>query len=140
MWIQDAASAAGVSAQTLRYYERRGLVQPAGRRESGYREYTPEQVRIVRFVKRAQELGFSLDDVAELLKLRRARSPRAAVRTVGEFETVGERRLADLDGRIRDLTRMRDALGTLVHACHAGGDPHCPILEALEDGDSNGQL
>jgi MerR family gold-responsive transcriptional activator of gol and ges genes len=134
MWIQDAAKAAGVSAQTLRYYERRGLVRPAGRRESGYREYMPEQVRVVRFVKRAQELGFSLEEIAELLKLRKARARRTAVRT------VAERRLDDLDARIRDLTRMREALGALVHACHAGHDPHCPILEALESGGNDGQV
>ncbi len=70
MWITQAARQAGVNVQTLRYYERRGLLPKPARRESGYREYTPEAVLIVRFVKRAQDLGFSLDEVEQLVKLR----------------------------------------------------------------------
>ena len=129
MFIAEAAGLAGVNPQTLRYYERRGLVRPRGRRSSGYREYSPEEVRIVRFIKRAQDLGLSLDDVGELLTLRRVRpARRAAVRQ------VAERRITDLDERIRDLQRMRTALGSLVDACHHGHDPACPILEALEGG------
>jgi DNA-binding transcriptional MerR regulator len=127
MRIQKAADAAGVGPQTLRYYEQRGLLPRVGRRPSGYREYTEEQVRVVRFIRRAQELGFSLDDVGQLLKLRAARAPRQSVRT------VAERQLRDLDARIADLQRMREALGTLVHACACGLDPECPILEALEE-------
>jgi MerR family copper efflux transcriptional regulator len=132
MWIQQAARAAGVSAQTLRYYEGRGLIRSVGRRESGYREYTDEQVRVVRFIRRAQELGFSLEEVAELLKLRGARSPRQSVRA------LAERHLDDLDSRIADLIRMRDALRALTHACACGRNPHCPILEALEGQDQTG--
>ena len=126
MRIQQAARAAGVGAQTLRYYEQRGLIPRVGRRASGYRDYTDEQVRVVRFIRRAQELGFTLEEIGELLKLRGVRSPRASVRT------VAERRLADLDVRIADLTRMRDALQVLSHRCACGEDPECPILEALE--------
>jgi len=126
MRIQRAAEAAGVNAQTLRYYEQRGLIRRVGRRASGYRDYTDEQVRVVRFIKRAQELGFTLQEVADLLKLRAARAPKTAVRT------LAERHLGDLDARIADLTRMRDALRHLTHACAHGHDPHCPILESLE--------
>lgn len=126
MWIAEAAASAGVNPQTLRYYERRGLMSGVGRRGSGYREYTAEDVRIVRFVKRAQELGFSLADVAELLRLRNVRTGRPAVRA------IAERRLEDLNERIGDLTAMRDALRTLVRSCHVGSRPECPILEALE--------
>jgi len=127
MWIAEAAREAGVNPQTLRYYERRGLLRAAGRAPSGYREYSADDVRMLRFVKRAQELGLSLADVQELLKLRRTTpAKRQSVRK------VAERRLADLEHRIQDLSRMRDALSHLVHACHAGTDPHCPILEALE--------
>ncbi|MGH7948711.1 MAG: MerR family transcriptional regulator [Candidatus Binataceae bacterium] len=133
MLITQAARIAGVNPQTLRYYERRGLVRPIGRRDSGYREYTDSAVRLVRFVKRAQELGFSLDEVAELLKLRQTRAARPAVRA------VAERRLADLDDRIADLTRMRDALETLVKSCHAGSDPRCPIIEALDRTSEDGE-
>jgi MerR family transcriptional regulator, mercuric resistance operon regulatory protein len=127
MLITRAAELAGVNPQTLRYYERRGLLRPSGRRASGYREYSADDVRAVRFIKRAQELGLSLDDALELLRLRRAApARREAVRA------VAERRLADLDARVRDLQRMRRALRHLVTACRAGRDPHCPILEALD--------
>jgi MerR family gold-responsive transcriptional activator of gol and ges genes len=126
MLIREAAQSAGVTPQTLRYYEQRGLVRPTGRRASGYREYTGEQVRVVRFIKRAQDLGFSLDDIAALLKLRAARGTRPSVRKVAEHH------LGDLDARIADLTRMRKAVAALVQACHAGTDVHCPILEALD--------
>jgi DNA-binding transcriptional MerR regulator len=129
MLITEAAGLAGVNPQTLRYYERRGLVRPRGRRSSGYREYSSEEVRIVRFIKRAQDLGLSLDDADELLALRTARpARREAVRH------VAERRMADLDARIRDLQHMRRALGALVDTCRNGHDPACPILEALEGG------
>ena len=126
MLIRDAARSAGVTPQTLRYYEQRGLVRPTGRRPSGYREYTNEQVRVVRFIKRAQDLGFSLDDVAALLKLRAARASRPSVRKVAEHH------LSDLNDRIADLTRMRTAVAALVKACHDGTDACCPILEALD--------
>lgn len=127
MWIAEAAQAAGVNPQTLRYYERRGLLKASGRRASGYREYSDDDVRRVRFVKRAQELGLSLADVAELLKLRKsAPSRRVSVRA------LAAKRVADLDRRIADLQRMRDALTHLVHECHAGRQPECPILEALD--------
>lgn len=132
MRIQQAAIAAGVSSQTLRYYEQRGLVDGVGRRASGYRVYTDEQVRVVRFIRRAQELGFALEEVAELLRLRRARAPRASVRA------LAERHLADLESRLVDLERMRDALKTLTRACAHGRDPRCPILEAFEGPDGNG--
>jgi MerR family copper efflux transcriptional regulator len=127
MWIAEAAKAAGVNPQTLRYYERRGLLKASGRGPSGYREYSTEDVRRLRFVKRAQELGLSLADVTELLKLRKiAPSRRDSVRA------VAAKRVADLDQRIADLQRMRDALTHLIHACHAGRAPECPILEALD--------
>ena len=127
MWIAEAARAAGVNPQTLRYYERRGMIRAAGRGRSGYREYSADDVRMVRFVKRAQELGLSLDDAQALLKLRRASAARRE-----SARRVAEVRLTDLDRRIADLTRMRDALRHLVHACRCGDDPQCPILEALE--------
>ena len=126
MWISETARTAGVNPQTLRYYERKGLVRPTGRRRSGYREYSAGDVRVLRFVKRAQALGFSLRDVSELLKLRSAKGRRTAVRA------VAEQRLRDLEDRIRDLQRMRDALQTLITSCHEGSEPHCPILEALD--------
>ena len=127
MWIGEAAEQAGVNVQTLRYYERRGLLPKPPRRTSGYREFPHESVRIVRFIKRAQELGFSLDEVEELLRLRRSsRRDRTRIRK------VAEQRIAQIDRKITELDRMRSALRGLVHACHEGATLECPIIEALD--------
>src|SRR5471032_1112733 len=116
MWISQTAKAAGVNAQTLRYYERRGLLAKPPRRGSGYREYPADAVQIVRFIKRAQELGFSLDEVEELVRLRGVRKgERHRVRA------IAERKIADIDQKIAQLQSMRDALDQLVDSCHHGG-------------------
>lgn len=127
MWIGEVAEQAGVNPQTLRYYERRGVLPKPARRRSGYREYSADAVRIVRFVKRAQELGFSIDEAAELLKLRRTSGMnRERVRT------LSQRKVADIDRKIAELKAMRSALAGLVEACHAGHSHECPIIEALD--------
>src|SRR5262245_28360367 len=101
MWIGEAAEQAGVNVQTLRYYERRGLLPKPPRRTSGYREFPDEAVRIVQFIKRAQDLGFSLDDVEELLRLRRnSNRNRARIRS------LATRRIEDIERRITELERM----------------------------------
>jgi Cu(I)-responsive transcriptional regulator len=126
MWIGRTAKAAGVNAQTLRYYERRGLIGRARRGRSGYREYSDDAVAVVRFIKRAQELGFSLDEIEELITLRGVRrAERHRVRA------IAQRKIADIDERIAHLQSMRDALQTLVASCHRGGAAECPIIEAL---------
>src|SRR5437660_4648971 len=98
MWIGEAAEQAGVKVQTLRYYERRGLLPRTPRRASGYREYEADAVRMVRFIKRAQELGFSLDEVEELLRLR-----RGTRRDRGRIRKVAEQRIAQIDRKITEL-------------------------------------
>jgi len=128
MWISQTAKEAGVNTQTLRYYERRGLLPHPARRGSGYREYSPDAVRIVRFIKRAQELGFSLDEIEELVRLRGVRrSERQRVRA------IAQRKIEDIDGKIAHLTSMRDALSALVRSCHEGAVPDCPIIDALNE-------
>ena len=129
MLISTAAAEAGVNVQTIRYYERRGLLPPSARRPSGYRELPDEAVRVVRFIKRAQDLGFSLDEVAELLRLRRSKDRAKA-------QAVAGRRLKQIEQKLAELSAMRDALKHLVHTCRGGATPHCPILEALESGAS----
>ena len=129
MWISEAAGQAGVNVQTLRYYERRGLLPKPPRRTSGYRDYRDDSVRTVRFIKRAQELGFSLDEVEELLALRR-QSPRNRQR----LRSVAERRIQQIERKITELERMRVALQTLVKSCEAGTTLACPIIEALDTG------
>ena len=127
MRISEAAGQAGVNVQTLRYYERRGLLPKPPRRSSGYREFPDDAVRIVRFIKRAQELGFSLDEVEELLRLRRSQR-----RDRGRIRRVAEQRVAQIDQKIIELQRMRSALTRLVHACHTDAALDCPIIEALD--------
>ena len=127
MRTSQAAEQAGVNVQTLRYYERRGLLPKPPRRRSGYREFPEDAVRVVRFIKRAQELGFSLDEVEELLRLRRqSASNRTRIRS------VAEQKVRQIEQKIGELQRMKRALQTLVHACHEGTTLECPIIEALE--------
>ena len=125
------ARAAGVHVETLRYYERQGLLPEPARRESGYRQYTAEDLAAVRFIKRAQGLGFSLKEVASLLALRvDGATPCVEVRA-----RAGAK-LADVEAKMADLARIRAALARLVEACTGEGPTgHCPILAALEGED-----
>jgi len=127
MTISKAAEQAGVNVQTLRYYERRGLLPKPPRRTSGYREFPEDAVRLVRFIKRAQELGFSLDEVEALLKLR-----RQSGRNRKQIRAVASQRIQHIDQKIAELGRMRSALERLVHSCHDGTMLDCPIIEALD--------
>ena len=128
MWIGEAAEQAGVNVQTLRYYERRGLLPRAARRASGYREFPDEAVRIVRFIKRAQDLGFSLGEVEQLLELR-----RHSGRNRARIRSVADEKIRQIDQKIVELTRMKRALQTLVHSCRGGATLDCPIIEALDN-------
>lgn len=125
----DVARAAGVHVQTLRFYEREGILPAPRRAPSGYRQYGEDAVRIVRFVKRAQELGFTLREAKELLRLRAAGPKRASA-----ARAAAVAKAKDIDEKVRDLLAMRAALTTLVEACTCadGGAVRCPILEALE--------
>jgi len=132
--VGDIAREAGVNIQTVRYYERRGLVPPDGRSSGGYRLYTADAIRVVRFIKRAQTLGFSLDEVAELLELRRdARGPARNVRALASAK------IADIDVRLQGLMSMHHTLSRLVADCqcdaHASPED-CVILNALDDAPS----
>lgn len=128
------AKRAGVNIQTVRYYERRGLLRPIGRSAAGYRAYASDAVAVVRFIKRAQQLGFTLVEVADLVRLR---SGDGRQRTL--VRSLAQAKATDIDGRIRELTAMRDALHGLVHACECGSHPRCAIIETLSgDPDSGG--
>lgn len=126
--IGELADRTGVSVQAVRYYERRGLLMPQQRRASGYREYGPGAVERLQFVRRAQELGFTLAEIGELLALRTdPNTPAAAVKA----RATGK--IADIDRKIQDLQRIRHALTHLVGRCRGGRGPvgDCPLLEAL---------
>ena len=123
----EVALAAGVNIQTLRYYERRGLLAEPPRRESGYRMYGPDAVRLVRFVKRAQELGFSLDDVESLLQL-----AEGGPESCDSAQELARQKIAELDGRIEHLRAMRGALADLVRTCELpAAERDCPLVHAL---------
>ena len=125
----EVAAQAGVNVQTLRYYERRGLLEDPKRRASGYREYPPDAVRLIRFIKRAQELGFTLTEIEDLLELRGNQESACS-----EVRSAAETKIDDIEKKIRHLRAMKHALGVLVASCAREGSPrHCPILEALDD-------
>jgi MerR family mercuric resistance operon transcriptional regulator len=133
MKIGELASRAGVHIQTVRYYERRGLLPEPERRPSGYREYGPEIVDRLHFIKRAQELGFTLAEIRELLALRLdPRTPAAAVKARAEAK------IADIDRKLHDLERIKHALVHLAGRCRGGRGPigDCPLLDALGDIDT----
>ena len=128
MTIGQLADAAGVATDTVRYYEKRGLLAEPRRTPGGYRDYAPEAVRRLRALKRAQALGFTLDEADDLLALSRdAHADAAAV------HRRATEKVEDLDRRIADLARTRDALAARADAC--GGAEHtraeCPVLAAL---------
>jgi Hg(II)-responsive transcriptional regulator len=126
--IGEVAGRAGVNVQTVRFYERRGLLPEPPRRACGYREYAPESVRRVRFIKRAQELGFTLAEVEELLRLGEdSRIPCREVRATTEMK------IADIEEKMRRLRAMRAALAALIESCVANREHHCPLLEALDE-------
>jgi Hg(II)-responsive transcriptional regulator len=127
MRIGTAAEQAGVNVQTLRYYERRGLLPRPPRRTSGYREFPDDAVRVVRFVKRAQDLGFTLAEIEELLRLRNDKR-----RDRGRIRTVAGKRVRDIDRKIAELQAMKKALSHLIHCCEEGTTLECPIIEALD--------
>ena len=125
MAIGKIARRAGVSVDTVRYYEKSGLLTPAARLASGYRRYDDAQLKRLRFIREAQKLGFSLRDVRELLSLSRQRD-------ITRVKRAAEKKLADVESRIAALERVRAALGKLVAACPGHGLAHdCPILKAL---------
>jgi MerR family mercuric resistance operon transcriptional regulator len=122
------AKQVGVNVETLRFYERKGLLPEPPRRASGYREYSADSIPRIRFIKRAQELGFTLGEVRELLSLRvQPGTSPAAVRD------RAEEKLAEIRRKIEDLRAIERALGRLTAACSGEGPlGECPILHHLE--------
>jgi len=126
MNIGQAAKASGLTAKMLRYYERIGLLAPAGRTDSGYRQYGAEDLRVLAFVRRSRELGFSLEEIRQLLSLWQDRQRASA-----DVKALAKRHIAELDLKIAELTRLRSTLGELVSCCHGDARPECPILDSL---------
>ena len=127
--IGEVASGAGVNVQTLRYYERRGLLSEPKRSPSGYRAYPAEAVRVVRFIKHAQALGFTLDDIEGLLQLAAGEPGNCQ-----EVRRLARAKIRELERKIAMLAAMRVSLLQLVKTCdRTRGRRECPLLEALEE-------
>ncbi|TWO68051.1 Cu(I)-responsive transcriptional regulator [Caenimonas sedimenti] len=127
MNIGEAAEKAGVTPKMVRHYESLGLLPKVRRTESGYRVYGASEVHTLRFIKRSRDLGFSIPEISELVKLwQNRRRPSSSVKEVASAH------LQELDRKIEDLQSMRKTLGHLIHCCHGDDRPDCPILEDLE--------
>lgn len=126
MNIGAAAKASAVSAKMIRHYESIGLIPTTYRTDAGYRIYTEKDVHRLRFVKRARTLGFSLEQIRDLLSLWQDQKRASA-----DVKAIAEGHVADLDQRIVELTQMRDTLVHLASSCHGDDRPDCPILLGL---------
>jgi len=127
--VGQLARQAGVGVPTIRFYERRRLLPKPPRRASGYRDYPADAVRRVRFIRHAQELGFSLREVAELLSL--SMDPKSSC---ADVRTRAAEKVADIDAKAASLKRMRTVLRDLMDACPGDGPAEiCPILRAIDD-------
>ena len=132
--IGKIAKKAGVGIDTVRYYERNGLLSPSTRLASGYRVYGDLELARLCFIRRAQKLGFTLKEISSLLNL-------SARRNIAQVKRAAQTKLEDVDARIADLRRVRDGLALLIEACPGHGQAsHCPILQALtnEEGREHG--
>lgn len=126
--IGQLAKNAQVNVETVRYYERRGLMPEPPRRKSGYRQYSETDIARIRFIRRAKELGFSLNEVSELLSLRV--DPET---TCGDIKRRADAKMAEIEGKIQALRKMKKALARLVSLCRERRSTgECPILEALD--------
>jgi MerR family copper efflux transcriptional regulator len=126
MNIGQAAAASGVSAKMIRYYESIGLIPKTVRTESGYRVYSDRDVHTLRFIRRARDLGFSVEQIADLVSLWHDRE-----RASKDVKTIALEHVGVLERKIRELQEMASTLKHLATNCHGDARPHCPIIEEL---------
>tara|TARA_R110002111_G_C6003769_1_gene373465 strand:+ start:3883 stop:4269 length:387 start_codon:yes stop_codon:yes gene_type:complete len=123
--ISKVAKALAINVETVRFYERRGLIEQPAKPELGYRHYPDDTINRIRFIKRSQELGFTLDEIANLLNLND--SPCVQV------QELAEHKLAAVKEKMADLRRLEEALKALLVQCHSNeDDSHCPIIDSLQ--------
>jgi MerR family copper efflux transcriptional regulator len=127
MNIGQAAKHSGLTAKMIRYYESIGLLQPAGRSDSGYRLYGAQDMHVLAFIKRSRDLGFSLEEVGKLLTLWQDRKRASA-----DVKALALAHVEELNRKIAELTALRDTLDELVQHCQGDHRPDCPILRKLE--------
>jgi MerR family copper efflux transcriptional regulator len=129
MKIGEVSSASGVSQRMIRHYEKIGLIPHAARRDSGYRDYDDRDLHMLRFIGRARDLGFPIEDIRALLALWNDRS-----RSSADVKRLARARASELRERIAVLEGMRRTLEHLAASCHGDDRPDCPILHDLEEG------
>lgn len=129
MNIGQAAQASGVSAKMIRHYESVGLFPEAARTESGYRQYGDKEVHTLRFIRHSRDLGFSIEQIRELLGLWQNRR-----RPSRQVKALAQAHLQELEQKVQELLAMKATLEHLVHCCHGDDRPDCPIIETLADG------
>jgi len=127
MKIGEASALSGISERMIRHYEKIGLVAPAARRDSGYRDYDERDVHSLRFIGRARDLGFPIEEIGQLLALWQDRS-----RSSADVKALALARAAELKRKARELDAMRQTLERLAADCHGDARPDCPILDDLE--------
>jgi len=130
--ISELAQQAGLSAHTLRYYEKRGLIKASNRSEAGYRLYTDSDVCRVRFVKTARNAGFSLNDIGQLLSIRVDKQSHSCQ----EVTDITQKKLREVNAKMAELQSMQQTLELLLESCCGGPEnaTHCSIMEALDAG------
>lgn len=130
MKIGEVATGSGVSQRMIRHYERIGLIAPAARRDSGYRDYDDKDVHTLRFIRRARDLGFPIEEIGKLLALWKDRDRASA-----DVKALATARAEELKRKERAIHAMRCSLENLARNCHGDDRPDCPILNDLETGD-----
>ncbi len=130
MRIGELSKNTGFQVETLRYYEKQGLLTPVSRTESGYREYNNESLKQLFFIKQAKSVGFSLNEICELLTLRVEKDQHSC----GDVKSIAEQKISQIDCKINELKKMRKALHEITDACCGGSEPatSCTILNALD--------
>lgn len=137
MRIGELSKNTGFQVETIRYYEKQGLLEPVSRTESGYREYDNESLKQLRFIKQAKSVGFSLNEILELLTLRVERDQHSC----GDVKSIAEQKINQVEKKIEELVFIKSALHKLTDACCGGSEPatSCTILNALDGAKGNNQ-
>lgn len=130
MQIGELSKNTGFQVETLRFYEKEGLISPVSRTKSGYREYDQESLKQLGFIKQAKSVGFSLNEISELLTLRVEKDQHSC----GDVKSIAEQKLEQIDQKINELVRMKNALHKITEACCGGVEPatSCTILNSLD--------
>ena len=132
MNIGDAANASGVSAKMIRYYEEVGLFGPPARNRNGYRSYAERNIHELKFIRRARDLGFTVEQISSLMHLWRDRGRASA-----DVKRIALEHVAALEAKQREIEEMANSLKHLAATCHGDGRPDCPIIENLAAGCSH---